>query len=266
MKRVTIFAKGNVDVHDSLHSCRIGGSILWNGINDVLRGAFPDVRVRLRHETLTRFDAMIAANGTVPGVLDGHEMPLGNYPLAGQFSEQVFTTPSDAIVLSILPDVASTLLRHEEEGFLFYPADVALWPDAERRWLVENFEQVGLVSVEESMASLAAAVDRLREMQDIPILVYNMSPVIPGDRVHCYLGLDETYGTRIRRFNLALVELSQALGISIVDVEGVVARKGADLMKIDAMHLTPEGYKCVAEEVVRVLDDLGVFSGGETEP
>jgi len=30
-------------------------------------------------------------------------------------------------------------------------------------------------------------------------------------------------------------------------------------LKIDAMHLTADGYRLVAEEVVRILVDLGVI-------
>lgn len=262
MRRVSIFAKGNVDVHDSLHSCRIGGTLQWNGVNDLLRERYPDILVRLRHETLTRFDALLAADGVVPGAMQGHDVPLGTYPVASQFSEKVFTTPSNAIVLSILPDVAAPISRHKDDGFLFYPAEAASWPPEERDWARANFEQLGLSSVEDSMANLTSVVERIWETQDVPVLVYNMSPVIPGDHVHCYMGLDETYATRVRRFNLALIELSQEIGISIVDVESVIARGGADAMKLDAMHLTPQGYKAVAQEVVRILDDLGVFDDG----
>jgi lysophospholipase L1-like esterase len=47
--------------------------------------------------------------------------------------------------------------------------------------------------------------------------------------------------------------------VSIVDVDTIIGRAGADEFKLDAMHLTPEGYRLVAEEVVRVLGDLGVM-------
>jgi lysophospholipase L1-like esterase len=45
-----------------------------------------------------------------------------------------------------------------------------------------------------------------------------------------------------------------------------LARHGAEALKIDPMHLTPQGYRLVAEEVVRVLDDLGVLDPEEAEP
>ncbi|WP_221774027.1 SGNH/GDSL hydrolase family protein [Novosphingobium flavum] len=259
---MTLFAKGNVDVHDSLHSCRIGGELLWNGVNECLRHSHPEARIRMKHETLTRFDALLAADGHVPQALADRDLALGSYPLPGQFSDKLFTTPVDAVILSILPDVAAPILRHKEEGFLLYPADTSVWPESDRAWLRDNFEAAGLSTVEAAMANLEGVVERLREAADVPVLVYNMSPAIPGDMVHCHLGLDDTYSTRIRRFNLALIELSQAIGISIVDLDGIVARKGADTMKVDAMHLTPLGYQCVAEEVVRILDDYGIMEEG----
>lgn len=259
MKRLTLFVKGNVDIHDSLHSCRIGGVVQWNGMNDILRGAYPDVTARIRHETLTRSDALLAATGEVPALFGARDLQLGNYPLRSQFSTALFTTPADAVFLSILPDVATPLMRHRREDVLFYPADEAEWRDDDRAWLRSEFAPAGYLSVAQSMANLAAIVERIRRERDVPVLVYNLSPVIPGDRVHCHMGLDETFATRIRRFNLALIELSHEIGISIIDVDTVIARNGADRLKIDNFHLRPEGHRYVAEEVVRVLEDLGVL-------
>jgi lysophospholipase L1-like esterase len=83
--------------------------------------------------------------------------------------------------------------------------------------------------------------------------------------VHCLQGLGEIYATRIRRFNLGLADLSEATGISIIDVDAIVARAGADRMKLDAIHLAPDGYRLVAEEVVRVLEDLDMFKAEAEE-
>jgi hypothetical protein len=263
VKRLTLFAKGNVDVHDSLHSCRIASKILWNGINEVLRTSGLEVSARLRHETMTRSDALLAADGVVPEELAGRNLPLGSYPAASQFSRAIFDTQADAILLSIQPDVASGLLRHKTDGYLFYPAESSTWTAEDRAWLNSNFEPVSRLSVADSMANLAAVIDRIRETRDVPILIYNLSPIVPNETVHSYMGLGETLSTRIRGFNLGLAALSEEAGVSIVDVDTIMARHGADALKIDAMHLTPEGYELVAREVVRVLDDLGVFVGGQ---
>jgi hypothetical protein len=87
--------------------------------------------------------------------------------------------------------------------------------------------------------------------------------VVPGEQVHAYQGMDELFSTRARRFNLGLIELSQQTGVSIIDVDAIVARAGADRMKYDALHLTGEGCRAVAQEVVRVLEDYGLLPAEE---
>jgi lysophospholipase L1-like esterase len=259
VKRLTLFAKGNVDVHDSLHSCRIGGELLWNGINDVLRTTDRDVTVRIRHETMTRSDALLHADGAVPEEVAQRDLPLGAYPAKSQFSRSIFDTVADAIVLSVQPDVASGMMRHRADGYFFYPNEASNWTIEDRGWLNKQFESLARLSVADSMANLAAIISRIRKGSEAPILIYNLSPIVARETIHCYLGIGETVSTRIRRFNLGLAELSEETGVSIVDVDTIVARHGADALKIDAMHLTPEGYELVAREVVRVLEDLGLF-------
>lgn len=264
MKRLTLFVKGNVDVRDSLHSCRIGGELLWNGVNEVLRTQFPGTLARIKHETWTRSDAVLAANGTVPADLTAWEIDHGAYPVQSQFSDALFTTAADAVVLTLQPDVTNSLMRHRRDGYLFYANDPQTWTAENRAWLKAEFETSGLLPVEQSMANFRGLIERIRARndavgRDVPILIYNLSPVIPGDLIHCYMGLGETFATRIRRFNLALTELSEETGVSIIDVDALTARRGVDAVKLDAVHLTAEGYALVAEEVVRVLADTGAL-------
>jgi hypothetical protein len=260
VRRLNIFAKGNVDVHDSLHSCRLGGEVLWNGINDILRNSYGST-IRLRHETWTRSDAILATDGAIPEEVSKRQLQLGSYPVKSQFGLGLFEADAaDAFVLSILGETATTLVRHKEKNFLFYPADSGLWSEDDRVWLKRDFTVTDLLGVEESMQNLRGIVQRIRATSEAPILIYNVSSIIPGETVHCFQGLGEIYATRCRRFNLGLTEISEDLGISIVDVDAVIARAGADKLKIDAMHLTPEGYRLVAEEVIRILVDLGVVS------
>jgi hypothetical protein len=261
-QRLTLFAKGNVDVHDSLHSCRIAGEVRWNGINDVIRGRVGAV-VRLRHETWTRSDAVLEAQGIVPRELAERQLPLGSYPAASQFSTALFDSNADAVVMSILGDTATALMAHRHAGFLFYPTGVEKWSQSDRIWLKADFTRRDLLDVRESMENLTRIVERIRERTEVPILVYNVSAIVPGETAHCLQGLGEIYSTRCRRFNLGLAELSEQTGISIIDVDAIVARAGADNVKLDAMHLTADGYRLVAEEVVRVLGDLGVMPAME---
>jgi hypothetical protein len=261
VKRITLFAKGNVDIHDSLHSCRIAGKLLWNGLNEALKHRHPSVTARLRHETWARSDALLASEGFVPDAVTARELELGAYPATSQFSRALLETTADVVILSIQPDIATAMVRHTRNGFLFYPSDSHRWSADDRQWLKSEFKATGPLALETSMANLHAIVAILRRHRDVPILIYNVSPIIPGEMIHCHLGLDETFSDRMRRFNLGLADLSRRTGISIIDVDTLVARHGADMMKIDAVHLTPEAYRLVAEEVVRVLDDIGVIEG-----
>jgi len=71
--------------------------------------------------------------------------------------------------------------------------------------LREAFVSEGLLSVEASIANFEKIVARIREQSSAPILVYNVSAVVPGERMHAYSDTEETVSTRIRRFNLGLM-------------------------------------------------------------
>jgi lysophospholipase L1-like esterase len=258
LKRITLFLKGNVDLYESLHSCRIGGQLRWNGINEVLRARYGGVSVRIRHETSSGSQALLAARGTVPIELVECRVSLGAYPLESQFSTRVFATDADAIIMSIMPD-ATRLVRHRTSGFLFCAYNAGDWPAPDREWLRQEFVEVAPFTVEQSVCNLERIIARIRERSQAPILIYNLSFVMPGEAIHCYSGLEESFSTAVRRFNLGLIGLSEKTGISIVDVDHVLARAGAERLKFDAMHLSAEGYRLVAEEVARILCDLGLF-------
>lgn len=260
MARLTIFAKGNVDVHDSLHSCKIGGKLLFNGINEILRESHPGDLVRVRHETWSRSDALMNAGGAVPAALQERALPLGAHPARTQFSTALFESDADVRILSVQPDLMTGLARHRTENFPFYPHGARSWPAADRQWLHEHFVHVPDLDAAESMRNFSAIIARLRARSGAPILVFNASAIVPGETVHCYQGLEQSVSTRTRRYNIALTELSETTGISIVDVDTIIGRAGADRHKLDSAHLTPAGYRLVAAEVVRILADLGVLS------
>ncbi|HEY5290549.1 MAG TPA: SGNH/GDSL hydrolase family protein, partial [Caulobacteraceae bacterium] len=257
MGHINLFAKGNVDVHDSLHSCRVGGEVRWNGVNEVMRARCPGALIRLRHETSGGTEALLAADGAPPEEIIARDDLLGPHPARSQFSAALFESAADAVILSILPDVFTELVRHRRKGFLFFPYGRETWPAVDRQWLASDFEAIGKLDAARSMANFEGILERLRRTSQAPLLIYNLSPVIPGEWIHCFEGLADGLSTRMRQFNLALIDLSARTGVSIVDVEGIVAAAGAQRMKLDALHLTPDGYALVAEAVVRILDDLG---------
>jgi hypothetical protein len=266
VNRLTLFAKGNLDLRDALHSLRLGGKLVWNGVGEIVRERHPDWTVRLRHETWTRSDALLEATGVIPPELAARGLMLEAHTAASQFSTAVFETDADAILLSIQPDLMVSLVRRRGENYLLLPAGWPRWPQPDRDWIRANFDSLGPLDVARSMDNFARIVARIRENTEAPILVCNVSSAIPGEQVHSHQGLEDSFSTRIRQFNLGLIELSQRTGISVIDVDAILARAGADRLKLDAVHLTAEGCRLVAAEMVRVLEDLGLFETAEARP
>ena len=257
--RVTLFAKSMLDVRDTLHSLKVGGKVLWNGVNEVCRRLDLPTSVLIRHETITRSDALATADGRIPLDLVARKLPLGPFPLESQFSDALYRANVDAFVISILPDLTTHLVRNRKDGYLFLPYEWTAWSRADQEWLLELVEESPPPDDCASMTNYARIIERIRERSDAPILVYNVSSVVPGEHIYCYQGLMEVLSTRARRFNLALIELSQRMGVYVIDVDAIIARGGADRMKYDALHLTAEGCRAVAEDVVRALQDLDVL-------
>jgi hypothetical protein len=266
LNRLTLFAKGNLDLRDTLHSLRLGGDLVWNGVNEIVRERHPGWTIRFRHETLSRSDALLEARGVVPASLAERDPSLSTHPAASQFSTAVFDTEADAVILSIQSDLTVSVVRHRRDGYLLLPAGWSHWPAEGRAWIHENFEPVPRLDAAESMGHFTSIIARIRARTAAPILIYNVSSVVPGEQIHAYQGLEDTFSTRIRQFNLGLIELSQKTGISVIDVDAILARNGADRLKLDALHLTAEGCRLVAGEVVRVLEDHGLFQAAEAPP
>jgi hypothetical protein len=264
LNRLNLFVKGNLDVRDTLHSLRIGGRVVWNGVNAVVRERHPDWSIRVQHETSSRSDAMLEAGGAIPPELAARALELGPRPLESQFSTAFFDSSADAVVLTLQPDLMTAMWRHRRDGYLFYPETWWTWPQADQAWLSAEFDPVEPLDYDAAMRALAAVVARRQARSAAPILIYNVSAAVPGELIHAHQGLEDILSTRIRRFNLGLIELSQKTGVSIIDVDTILARAGADRLKLDALHLNAEGCRLVAETVVQVLDELGLFAATET--
>lgn len=259
-----IFARGNVDVRDSLLWSKVGGVMLWNGINEVLRVQHPGVVAKVRHETCARLDLL-----PLPGELEtgppeelARRLPSGAHPIDRQHRSVLFDAPADVVVLSIQSLISNALVRHRRDGWLLLPDALETWDPTSRAYLDREFVNAGLAPLEPSMARLEQLILAIEERLGAQVLVYNLSPGIPGERTHCWLGGEDSLTLRARRFNLALAELSARLGFSIVDVERIASCAGTDRLKIDLFHLTAEGWRLLAEEVVRVLGERGCFDPG----
>jgi len=259
MKRINLFAKGNVDVHDSLIYSRVNGRILWNGLNTLLAERHPSHLARIRHEPCARWDLLGTEGNPVPRELEERNLALGSFTLDTQYRSRLHEQRHDVVVLSIQSDVMNPIFRHSRDGYAFLPAGISAWTAEDDRWLHEDFSPLGLSTPGASMRRLASVLEDVRRSSDPSVLVFNMSSAIPGESIVSHRGLEDALSTRIRAFNLALIDVAPRLDISIIDVDHVIARAGADRCKVDALHYTPEGYRLIAGEVMRVLEDLGRF-------
>ncbi|HEX2789666.1 MAG TPA: SGNH/GDSL hydrolase family protein [Steroidobacteraceae bacterium] len=261
--RLSLFLKGNLDVCDVLFGQRIAGKADWNGINEVLRAGNRAVTVRVRHEINIGFAAHAAARAAAPRELLDRAELFGPFTPTAQFSDAAFSSQHAALVLSLQADLFVPLVRHRTLDYLMHPYELSRWPAAHMDWVKSNFVPEPAPAAERSIEDLARVIHRYRRSSDAPILVFNVSSVVPGETIHIYHGAGDSTSQRIRRLNCALVDASAELGFSIIDVDRIVAEHGARRLKIDPIHFNAEGCRLVCEEVVRVLDDYGVLSEDE---
>jgi hypothetical protein len=265
-RSVRVFAKGNVDVRDSLLWSRVNGKLEWNGLNEILRARHPGVLARMRHETCTRLDLIPlpgeASRAPPPEV--AARLPSGSHPIEFQHRTAMFDEPVDVVVLSLQSAVTNALVRHRRDGWLLLPDDIEGWPAEPRAWLERECEFAGLADIDATMDRLGKLVLAIEGKLGAQVLVYNLSPVTPGERTHCWIGAEDAIGLRVQRFNLRLAELSARVGFSVVDVDRIVACAGADRLKVDLFHLRAEGWRLVAEEVARILEERGCLDPGES--
>jgi hypothetical protein len=256
---LTIFAKGNVDVRNSLHSSRVGGRLVWNGVNDIVRERFPGVTAHVKHETSIGVRAFRQANADIPAELIAFSSMVQSYPAASQFGDALFEGSANLLVLSVQPEIWFRLHRHRASGRFFYAGLERERSPEMQQWLDTACEGRTAIEPEAFLADAHAVVDRIRSVTPAPIVWYAAASVLPGPPMFDYSGVEADLGTRIRQFNLALIELSRRTGVAVVDVDAVVAKAGAERLMLDALHLTGEGYGLVAHEFVRVAESLGVF-------
>lgn len=119
-----------------------------------------------------------------------------------------------------------------------------------------NREQA-INDVRENMAAVIAAI---KGAGGAHILIANASTVDPDEATFDYSGLsEEPLSLRAHRIDLLLVDVSHEHGISIVDVDRLIAELGAGENVVAAFDYGPKGCARIAGEVVRVLEDYGFF-------
>ncbi len=185
-------------------------------------------------------------------VVPGHER-LGRYP-------------KNVVVLTISTDLVRTMYRHRQHGFLADPGGFWLASDIQEtlgdldtvKWFARNFEKVGKISLDDSMANMERIVGLVRQDLGAEVIVFNSLTVDPGRQVFDYKLSHSPHRTRRREFALGLIELAAKMDFSVVDVDRIIKGVGVSGLG-DFVKFMPLHKKAIGEEVVRVLREREVF-------
>ncbi len=185
-------------------------------------------------------------------------MLVGDVPVAvaGWLADATSTAMPGAkvVVTSLLAELSAGVHRHRDSGLLFQvPADEAVDPDVER-WLADQCDPVGPIDEQATAANLVEVVGRLGD--GTRMVVYNLSTFVPdGDDVEAAIA----FGDRAQRLDLALAEVAGGHPIVVVDVDRIVAERGAGDHVSAAGSYSPAAIGDIAEEAVSQIDSLGVL-------
>lgn len=115
-------------------------------------------------------------------------------------------------------------------------------------------------AVQNVKADLVSIVDLIKQKLGAHVLVANASTIDPDDATHNYHGLEaDPLPLQVHRLAHMLVGVSHEEGISIVDVDRLIAEMGAVDNVESAISYGPAACAVIAGEVVRILEDYGFF-------
>lgn len=115
------------------------------------------------------------------------------------------------------------------------------------------------LSVELYYQYLVQIVRLIKEKIGAYIIFFNCCCLDPQDCVHNYYNLDDSLSVRVQKLNLALMKLSMQEGISIIDVDYILAELGGDRHVLKALDYSAEAWEAISLEFLRVLEDVGFF-------
>jgi hypothetical protein len=263
-ERLGIYINGNDDITDSVLSVSEGGRKIDRGLRDWLQeqynGAFD---VELVHEPSGRSDLLLQQLEMESLPRDLAEQGFDDHLIATQFRSRLWQSQGeiDVVVFSIQPEVAHNLWRHREQGYLFYPPPrwEEEWTPFQKGWLQEQFSPLGLLGVEQFKEIFGRLIREVKGRLGSHIIAYGASSFDPDHHTHNYHGLEDPPALRIDKFNLALMQLSASEGVSIIDVDRIIALLGGARHVNKLFDYSGVACEAVGQEFLRVLADIGFF-------
>lgn len=126
---------------------------------------------------------------------------------------------------------------------------------------VTRFHEGGRTSQQSVQAiedDLRAIVDQIKAKVKAHILVSSLSTLDPSEPMYTLHGKsEEPFTLRAQRLNLMLVGISHQEGISIIDVDRIIAEVGGAESVTGPGRYNAKGAAAVLNEIVRILDDYG---------
>jgi hypothetical protein len=253
-KNLRIFLKANDDVTGSLLA-REGGSSFRDLVAEKYGGQFD---VEMSHEPCHRSDIFLQQ-------LHGRPAPAELARVLPELQEQFHTRlkeqPFDIVVLALEPDIVNAAWRHRQEGYPVCPPNPwrEIWKPHCVEWFASHFEPMPLIPTAQSAANWTQIVQHIKQRLDAHVLIYNCSTVDPHDHIDNYHGKEDNKELRTHKLDLALMHLSVQEGISIIDVDRLIAEMGAQEHVRSWCDYSDEAHEAIKYEFLRVVEDIGFF-------
>ena len=243
--------RGTVAIYKDEHGGQAGASStsqMLQTLHGIPREHLEEARRRLR----------IGSRVFEPHLFDPAPFSIHRFPELGSF-------PKKVVVVSSGSDVARSLHRHREHGYLI---DIGGWwlnqsleksiQDVDSlNWFKQNFESVGKIKVEDYYTNMKKMVSILRERTRAHVVVLNSLVIDPLKPIHNYQLLNQAHSRRRRDFHLALVDLSRELNLPIIDVDRALKGQGVR-EQVDFAHFPVEAMMPIAAQAYRIFRELDV--------
>lgn len=161
------------------------------------------------------------------------------------------------LVLSMADALTAGVWRHRTTGVLVQPPPdrAEIWSAQAEEWLVDGFEPVPPDS--DLLTAGVGNIAKHLEPLDAALVVLNTSTYVPGEEVFWYMPDDpETRAIRAARINLVADRLIPDLGLTVVDVDRVMAELGAGESVAGPAQYTTDALEVLAEEALASIRDL----------
>ena len=159
--------------------------------------------------------------------------------------------PAVRCEVEYVPTVDGAGLGALESRLVSEPVDVVILSIGS--WIGSGFD------VDAFRKTLVDLVKAVKAGSGAHVIVYNGSSVDPADATVNYHGRPEPAGIQIQRASLAILEVSVGEGISVVDVDRIIAELGADAHVTGALADSAEAGRAICADVLRILEEIGFF-------